>query len=1214
MKEVLPGWCLGTLEEILKRAEDWQFCLLIIDAHKEWYRRAPHGLLTDIYYRNNPHFRDEALRISGTEVHEEVKEYGLRLTAENEPIECRLKRGQFSLTFLVPLIEDEAESNNDRTVGVGRVQIMLESCPWYNLNPDAIKLQAIWPDGISDMEKRTSSGGYLSMEGTGRAIGHLVDFSVARNWIHQCEETHGDKCHKPDWLSDSDNEWPKRGRVIDMKESRIVYLHPSMRYVALSYVWGSDEKARKLRLKRQLTRENLPRLQTHDGLDEMSLPQTVKDAMDDDQEDLSHQTARMDPIYSKAFFTIVAACGDDSDSGRLAGLPSHPRDLFQRQVKVSPSGLHITPCAALSDDDTLQCSVWNNRGWTFQERLLSRRALIFTASQVYWSCEDATWDEESLLDLPETTAYASRSEFGCYDVWESWYAKLSRQVLRVYITQLCQRDFTFPGDALPAFTGIIRRYENLNKEKLLWGLRTIRFDQDLTWDFGSWRRKEMYTFAPEGSAVRSVPYPSWSWLGCTGSISTNGWGRDLDERTKRGQSKSVLAFYSLMSDGSVSLIEDNVESSPPSLSESVTSTWKGETTISEPIVVPGVSIALGLGFLKIAETEEKPQKCTASYDTRRLVFWTSHTEVPIWVEGYRKIGIQTQDTFLEIDTTFSGGFSSTSLLSPKVGSVDGNEGDTDIGRSRQKGHLIVVSRRFEIAHSEDTGMLNIMMVEEKVPGSGVWSRLGLAVIDEKDWVRLDLDWRMLAFGIAFRHVEAKGADISLDMPTSSSPTPHELSQATRLEDNHEAMAYYAAALAAAIALFSIVRFSKSPKTRALIFSCFATTFSALAWILRYFVRTPKRVLLRACPGVGSVGRLSVVSAYFALNVIFLFVHADFESKPMRFVIGARAGWAIIAIGLAAGLWVADHFLRLIRTLPSFNNAVTVFPLANGGTRVTLKKALWTAPPGRHAYLWIPCIRAFETHPYTITQKKPMQFVVAARNGFTRDLYNYAVKNPGTSLKPCVQGPYGTVPEAAAYDKVVLIAGGSGASFTTGVAMDLIHRFKKPDITFIWTVKKLDSLDWFTRKIRRLNQQSNVNVRLFVTSETLKTPESDQHTLIDENRTGEDIYPIGTEFDIEAFPRKERPSAELLGLPITYGRPNVPGLIRDEVRKAAATERVLVMACGPAGLMREVNNTAASCIKVRGPDVDIHCEKFGCLASLIFHRVENDEGSSKPAKV
>src|SRR5262249_38696863 len=41
---------------------------------------------------------------------------------------------------------------------------------------------------------------------------------------------------------------------------------------------------------------------------------------------------------------------------------------------------------------------WNTRGWTFQEKLLSRRLLLFTDQQVYFKCSEGIWTEEIALE------------------------------------------------------------------------------------------------------------------------------------------------------------------------------------------------------------------------------------------------------------------------------------------------------------------------------------------------------------------------------------------------------------------------------------------------------------------------------------------------------------------------------------------------------------------------------------------------------------------------------------------------------------------------------------------------------------------------------------------------------------------------------------------------------------------------------------------------
>lgn len=158
---------------------------------------------------------------------------------------------------------------------------------------------------------------------------------------------------------------------------------------------------------------------------------------------------------------------------------------------------------------------------------------------------------------------------------------------------------------------------------------------------------------------------------------------------------------------------------------------------------------------------------------------------------------------------------------------------------------------------------------------------------------------------------------------------------------------------------------------------------------------------------------------------------------------------------SAAIWGLDRLVRMTRlAVYSINNSATLTPLSNGGTRVTLLKPPMGAVAGEHCFLWIPSIRLCETHPFTIAGKGPLEFVVASYDGFTRDLHKYAVGNPGVSLRASVEGPYGAIPNAASYDKVVLVAGGSGASFTFGMALNMLEKIgdKKKRIVFVWIVR------------------------------------------------------------------------------------------------------------------------------------------------------------------
>lgn len=168
---------------------------------------------------------------------------------------------------------------------------------------------------------------------------------------------------------------------------------------------------------------------------------------------------------------------------------------------------------------------------------------------------------------------------------------------------------------------------------------------------------------------------------------------------------------------------------------------------------------------------------------------------------------------------------------------------------------------------------------------------------------------------------------------------------------------------------------------------------------------------------------------------------------------------IIIILIAASMWCSDRILRGLRILwYSRNNEATVYPLPHGGTRIVLRRSPSRAIPGTHCFLWVPKIRHFETHPFTIVSTSPsLELVISAYDGFTSDLHDYAVKNPGAALHASIDGPYGALPDfSKSADKLVLIAGGSGASFTFGVALDTIKRLAAESTTkidFIWTVRE-----------------------------------------------------------------------------------------------------------------------------------------------------------------
>lgn len=237
---------------------------------------------------------------------------------------------------------------------------------------------------------------------------------------------------------------------------------------------------------------------------------------------------------------------------------------------------------------------------------------------------------------------------------------------------------------------------------------------------------------------------------------------------------------------------------------------------------------------------------------------------------------------------------------------------------------------------------------------------------------------------------------------------------------------------------------------------------------RYFLSNGESELLQeASVSSGIVAGFAFLGAVFSAVVIRrIWYEAFYVTHIACFIVaiicasyhqpGLEDG-VIIVFGLIAAMWVADRALRATRLLyRAVNNEATLEALPDGGTKIKLAKRPYGVVPGKHCFVWIPKIRMFESHPFTVVASEPVEFVVNAYDGFTRDLHKYALDNPGAKLKASVDGPYGTFPDPLEFDKVILIAGGSGASFTFGLAVNMLERMgpeSTKDITFIWSVKK-----------------------------------------------------------------------------------------------------------------------------------------------------------------
>lgn len=182
-----------------------------------------------------------------------------------------------------------------------------------------------------------------------------------------------------------------------------------------------------------------------------------------------------------------------------------------------------------------------------------------------------------------------------------------------------------------------------------------------------------------------------------------------------------------------------------------------------------------------------------------------------------------------------------------------------------------------------------------------------------------------------------------------------------------------------------------------------------------------------------------------IGVLFLaYIHRPNFAKKLPYV-----------LMFAGSIWAVDRIIRAARMARnSINNSATLHPLPDGGTRIVLKKS-GGALAGSHCYLWIPRIHLYENHPFTIVDSGPsgLELVMKAQEGFTRAVSKFARQHPGEAVWASIDGPYGSLPDAGDYEKLVLIAGGSGAAFTFGLMNRILSQHQKcPPIDFVWAVR------------------------------------------------------------------------------------------------------------------------------------------------------------------
>lgn len=330
----------------------------------------------------------------------------------------------------------------------------------------------------------------------GRKRPMTINCDWLRRWMSICTEQHGARCHPS--LGSGQGEVPtsrtKLIRFVDTRKNAIISLRhkslESLEYAALSYVWGPNQIL-------TLKRENETELAEPESIVDGKVSLTINDAVElcrrlgmrylwvdalciiqNDHNDKADQLKAMGHIYRCASFTIVAASGEDAGAG-LPGLRPGTRFFQQEEVLVAhaaeskPAMSLMTTCNPKHTANVhyLEDTKWNTRGWTFQERYLSNRCLIFTKEQVYFSCNEVVFCEESYLEHgppylhpfeptgSELSLKVEQQHGEPGDASERMWTRY-----RAVVERYTRRTLGYPGDVYDAFAGLEKALFDMYKE------------------------------------------------------------------------------------------------------------------------------------------------------------------------------------------------------------------------------------------------------------------------------------------------------------------------------------------------------------------------------------------------------------------------------------------------------------------------------------------------------------------------------------------------------------------------------------------------------------------------------------------------------------------------------------------------------------------------------------------------------------------------------
>lgn len=375
----------------------------------------------------------------------------------------------------------------------------------------------------------------------------LVDYNLINSWIDICTTFHGPKreglCHVE---NEGSSTMPMY--LINLKTRKIATAQVGTRYVAVSYVWGDDasQTSSNSVVPPYHDGERLVTPHTDRGLQlPKRLPQTLEDALtlteaigeqfvwidkycidQNNVRQVEEQVANMDTIYRQAWLTVIALVSDDVNSG-IAGV-SRPMQSRMQPTLALPEGKLIATHVEFTREHSGRLP-WDQRAWTLQEFVLSRRCLIFSSYHVSMKCQ-----EEFFHDiLPVNTSVTrTQTKLDGENWWENVYAidlngnvwdfKAFDGLISIY----SGRHLRYQSDILRACQGTLNQITQKTGMVFTFGMPVKDLHRALLWKAHNAVCLERRKWYDEHSQSWKS-FPSWTWAGWQGRTECDYWIGDM---------------------------------------------------------------------------------------------------------------------------------------------------------------------------------------------------------------------------------------------------------------------------------------------------------------------------------------------------------------------------------------------------------------------------------------------------------------------------------------------------------------------------------------------------------------------------------------------------------------------------------------------------------------------------------------------------------------